>query len=312
MNTLKLYYTVGRGYCLLALTLLAFLMIPFPSNAIGLYTDTCSATPASITDVTLANSGAAGEESYLKSLFAADSPCHSGIYYKFDNWSGVETGLKTPDGIVTITDANAMSFDWSSTMKVCAVMVKGGQSSKIYKYNLEDCSCSGNDLIAPNNNGGNQAAISHVSFLYSNVSCNPVEKCYNSETAWAEGARYVKKGNWATFVDYRSGGSKTVTVFAGQTLNAGIITLNESNGNVEVKIQLNNGFVFYYPASSIDDNIKIQGYSSMPSGNPAPGLFSNKYSAQLGQTSYTVTVPKSNFYGIHLDVAQETACMPKE
>jgi hypothetical protein len=122
----------------------------------------------------------------------------------------------------------------------------------------------------------------------------------------------VKKGNWATYVDYRTGGSKTVTVFAGQTLNAGTITLNESNGNVEVKIQLNNGFVFYYPASNIDDNVKIQGYNIAPVGNPAPGLFANKSSVELGQTSYTVTVPKASFYGIHLDVAQETACLPKE
>ncbi|GEM_PF-6497870 len=38
------------------------------------------------------------------------------------------------------------------------------------------------------------------------------EKCYQDETAWGEGIRYVEQGNWATYSTYEPG--KTPLLFA--------------------------------------------------------------------------------------------------
>jgi hypothetical protein len=119
---------------------------------------------------------------------------------------------------------------------------------------------------------------------------------YRSETAWANGPRYVSRGNWATYTPYAAG---TVNVYAGQNMLAGTATMSAvSDGNVTITIALEAGW------SLQDDSnpVKIQGYSVAPSGNPSPGRFANK------GTSLTVTVPAANFYGIHLDVQKAVQC----
>lgn len=287
--------------------LLALMVMPLKARA-WVLNETCSATPVSITDVAMGNSGAGTEEAYLKSLF---DPANIGQfvgYYKFDSWSGTETGLKSLDEHIMITAADLKTFSWASDVKVYAILVKGGTLSKIYLYDVNDCSCSATGLVAPLNKAGKQADISHVSVLYSDVPCSN-EQCYSSDSAWADGARYNSKGNWATYVDFTAGGVKTVNIYAGQTKLAGTATLTTlANNNVEIKINLQNGFKFYYPSAAIDDNLKIQGYSAAPTGNPSPGLFANKYTIQLGKTSATVEVSKSKFYGIHMDVAEVVSC----
>ena len=49
------------------------------------------------------------------------------------------------------------------------------------------------------------------------------------------------------------------------------------------------------------DAIKIQGYETAPSGNPAPGQFQTYKGRELD-----IVVDAVNFYGIHLDVAKLT------
>ena len=294
--------------CRLVVAIFLFLsMSAFSIKANALVHETCSATPTIIDDVKLLNSGDATELNYLMNLFAADSGCT--IYKKFDNWDGTFP-LSSEDGNITISYADSYMFNWKSTYKVCAVLVKGGQANKVYTYDLANCSCSGNELVAPNNNGGGNPtkAISHVSFLYSNQPCETQEKCYSSDTAWVAGSKYTSKGNWATYVTY-GGVTQTIPIYAGQTKLAGSATLSPAGtGSVTIDISLINGFVFYYPSTIVDDNLKLQGYSVKPSGNPAPGLFANKLSVPLGQTSASITVPLDKYYGIHLDVAQEIAC----
>lgn len=48
-----------------------------------------------------------------------------------------------------------------------------------------------------------------------------------------------------------------------------------------------------------DNNVKIQGYNDVPTGNPAPGQFTTYKSNAL-----EVTVPGSSYFGIHLDVSR--------
>jgi hypothetical protein len=153
--------------------------------------------------------------------------------------------------------------------------------------------------------------VSHVSWCW-NVTGENGDECYQDETAWADGDRYVERGNWATYSPYVA--DSCVTLYAGQTMDAGTACFsNESAGYVDIIFELANGFIFYYDvADDEDDNIKIQDYEFAPSGNPAPGLFLWKAMAPVGSTVYTVTVPLNNFYGIHLDVAYQIDCPESE
>lgn len=228
---------------------------------------------------------------------------------KIDNWaSGGMDGIYTHAGnTIAISKSDAKTFTWSSEKEICAVIVKGGNSANVYNYGPGACTDSG--LCAPVNNSGNNADISHVTFVWNDINCNGYGKCYQEETAWSAGRRYVTRGNWATYTPYVSGG--TVNIYAGQTYLAGTATFSAvAVGQVTITINLNPGFIFYYDVTDqvADNNIKIQDYVSPPSGNPAPGLFTHKASAQVGSTSYVITVPANNFYGIHLDVAREVPC----
>jgi hypothetical protein len=121
------------------------------------------------------------------------------------------------------------------------------------------------------------------------------------ETAWADGDRYVKRGNWATYTAY-NGVEKTVTLFAGQTYDIGSVTFSApSSGFVTITIELNEFGAF----QNTKENVKIEGYTKAPSKNPAPGRFTYKGHA-VGST-YEIVVPVYNFYGVHVD-AQSKYC----
>lgn len=126
--------------------------------------------------------------------------------------------------------------------------------------------------------------------------CTVVPPCFQEETAWANGPRYVSRGNWATYTPYQEG---TVNVYAGQNMFAGTATMSAvSGGEVTITIALNAG----WSLQNVSQPVKIQGYSVAPSGNPSPGRFASK------GTSLTVTLPAANFYGIHLDVQKAVTC----
>jgi hypothetical protein len=222
--------------------------------------------------------------------------------YKFDNWvssySGPydvsEAGLANT---ITITNNNGMSFDWESDQPVCRIVVKGGPYAYVY---VVDGATSGTGLIAPNNEGGNQSAISHVSFcFYEGFGAPPCE--WVGETAWAAGNRYVTRGNWATNTPY-GGSAKSVKLYAGQTIDAGTVNFSApSGGKVTITIELNSGFrLEEFEGVVIEEAVKIQGYPSAPKANPAPGLFTT-----YKGTSLVVEVSQFAFYGVHVNVERE-------
>jgi hypothetical protein len=116
---------------------------------------------------------------------------------------------------------------------------------------------------------------------------------YKEETAWANGPRYVTRGNWATYVPYAEG---TVNVYAGQHHLAGTASFSGVvDGKVTITIELADGWSLQEGGSTV----KIQDYPVAPSGNPSPGRFAHK------GTSLTIEVPANNYYGIHLDVQKQ-------
>ena len=127
----------------------------------------------------------------------------------------------------------------------------------------------------------------------------PVEVCYQDETAWAAGSRYVTQGNWATYTPYVA--NTPVNVFAGQNYLVGTVTFSEVvDGKVTITLAALNGARL----QSVAESVKIQGYETAPSGNPAPGLFTTYKGNET-----TVIVDAYAYYGIHLDVQRVVDCM---
>jgi hypothetical protein len=119
-----------------------------------------------------------------------------------------------------------------------------------------------------------------------------IDPC-DDETAWADGARYTNKGNWGTYTEYVE--DATVTLYAGQTIDVGNVHFSavDGDGNVTITINLASGWVF----QNGDETVKIQNYTTAPSGNPSPGQFDHKCNSCT-----SIVVPANNYYGIHLDV----------
>ena len=146
---------------------------------------------------------------------------------------------------------------------------------------------------------------------------NPLCYEWQTETAWSAGARYVNRGNWATYSTYIP--NTTVSIFAGQTMEAGTVLFSEidNDNKVTITITLNDGWhlaIFDKDINGYDigeenlETVKIQGYDVAPKRNPAPGQFADKGNL------LEVTVPAATFYGIHLDVGllTEIECPEEE
>ncbi|MGA9574263.1 MAG: hypothetical protein WBS20_09985 [Lysobacterales bacterium] len=262
---------------------------------------------------TCAEVGAAffGNATYYQCWSAKRDPGEFGL--GFEDISGNE--LCDRNLIVASNDGTYVDFSaWPDG--VGAAIIKGGSGGgNVYVYEPQASSDSG--LASPLNPNNVPAGLSHVDgFCWNPLTDDPGPGfgCYEDETAWATGNRYVNKGNWATYTNY-SGEEKTVVLFAGQTMDAGDVTFSAPNaGVVTITIELNTGWRFALnPVGDdngtpiFDNNIKVQHYNSKPaSKNPAPGLFQWKTFAegQFGQ----IDVPVGIYYGVHVDVEREVDC----
>ncbi|MBN1414596.1 MAG: hypothetical protein JW973_05815 [Bacteroidales bacterium] len=134
------------------------------------------------------------------------------------------------------------------------------------------------------------------------LKCTVTDEC-TSETAWADGNRYVNKGNWATYTQKPGSFPTCVDLLAGQDMLAGQVCFLDIPGDpdhLKIKIFLNKCWSY----QDVNEPIKIQGYNgNVPSGNPAPGKFTTyKGKGEQGTSTLYVIVPVFDFYGIHLDV----------
>ncbi len=122
-------------------------------------------------------------------------------------------------------------------------------------------------------------------------------RCWQEETGWSTGCKYVDKGSWATYTKYQA--YNCVAIYAGQNMYAGTAHFScVNNGKVTITITLADG----WELAPGNESVKIQGYSTAPDSKPSPGKFAYKGSC------LTVEVCASCFYGIHLDLRKEVAC----
>jgi hypothetical protein len=126
---------------------------------------------------------------------------------------------------------------------------------------------------------------------FDGIGCEIVVDPCTYETAWADGIRYVDRGNWATYTP-RPDDGVPVILYAGQTMEAGTVVF--SDGGLTITINFNSG----WDLDDVLEPVKIQGYDVAPTSNPSPGLFTtykgDDLEINLGQV-YA-------YYGIHLDV----------
>lgn len=116
---------------------------------------------------------------------------------------------------------------------------------------------------------------------------------FQDETAWGgdTGFNIMAPGQWWYIFD--TSGATTQTIWAGQTINVGYVTVSEAVGGYRtITINLTGGWIL----QSVSEPVKIQGYNEIPTSAPAPGGFAHKGSALV------VQVPDYAFYAIHLDV----------
>jgi hypothetical protein len=218
------------------------------------------------------------------------------------------------DIIVDVTGDTFVEF-WASPYGIGAAIIKGSNNANVYVYDLSGFQAlHDSGLASPPNPNGDPAGLSNIGgFCWNPTPGDEGDECWEDETAWADGSRYVRRGNWATYTSY-SGEPKCVVLYAGQTMDAGDVCFSAPvDGEVSISIELNEGWRFaLYPADYedgipvMDNNVKVQDYASAPSGNPAPGLFMWKKFAEGDTTS--IQVPPNNFYGVHVDVEHLVEC----
>ena len=232
--------------------------------------------------------------------------CNAEFFLKIDGWDkengkdgtydyvsdpdALENEWPIHDNIITITNSAGQTFDWASVYPVTCIIVKGGPGANVFYY--PGGAYSDTSLYAPTNLNNQLYDISHVTFCFN----EPKQECeWIGETAWAAGTRYTPRGNWATYTPYVA--NSTVTLYAGRTMEAGTVNFSASIvGQVTITINLNSGWRF----EDVAENVKIQGYTSAPSGNPVPGRFA--YKGNASESSFSMAVPVNNFYGIHANV----------
>lgn len=245
------------------------------------------------------------------SCYSARSNYESGAFDKtFVDLSGND-GCKDTTIDVSVTGNTLVS--WSSTGgTVGAAIVKGSAAANVYNYMPQIFGDSG--LASPVNPSNGNAGLSNLTFCW-----NPDPKeppaCYESDTAWGAGSRYITRGNWATYTAY--GADKTVDLYAGQTKLAGAVHFSAvANGKVIITINLNEGWRFRMkPVNDVEgefaNNVHVNGYAATPAAiNPAPGSFPWVKVAVGSSTS--IEVDAKAFYGVHADVEKQVACPVEE
>ena len=227
-----------------------------------------------------------------------------------DQGGGVDPDFedKFPGFTIMVTGGTYVEWSFTPPAGMClvdlAVIVKGSNDANIYYY-PDDTYYSDEDLAAPLNASGSPAGLSNLTFCYNLVECEEPPVCdWIGETAWAAGTRYTTRGNWATFSNVAAL-KDGVKLYAGQTMEAGTVKWVAG----EIVITLNEGWRF----EDVEENVKIQGYNTPPSGNPAPGLFETKGYADPDNNTFTIPVKPSScttcaryqFYGVHVNVEWE-------
>jgi uncharacterized repeat protein (TIGR01451 family) len=93
------------------------------------------------------------------SPYAKNLTCEDVGYTTITKFDPPNSGIRSG---ITLTRVDGSHIDWSSTVPVDAVMVKGGDGGNLYEY--PSATFADDNLVTPNNASGGPAGLSHVNF----------------------------------------------------------------------------------------------------------------------------------------------------
>jgi hypothetical protein len=147
---------------------------------------------------------------------------------------------------------------------------------------------AGNESIVPPKKGA--LTLPGEAYILGPVCCLKGE-C-DEETAFGGESSGAGKAWWFY---YDISGEFEQTIYAGQEIPIGTVSIENDDDGFTFTITLENG----WKLQNVSESVKIQGYNILPGKRPAAGLFSTYKGTEL-----TKSVPASayDYYVIHLDV----------
>lgn len=126
-----------------------------------------SVTPILVTNWESGNALDECEELHERGVCSCDCTCA----YKFDNWDDFQyphtfTMTGTCGNTITVESNDGKTFNWSSTLPICAVIVKAGTDANVYCYGCQSTITHDEGLEAPKDQQGMPRDISHVTFCW--------------------------------------------------------------------------------------------------------------------------------------------------
>jgi hypothetical protein len=235
--------------------------------------------------------------------FKIDATPVNGTYYLV---TGSQNGLSTvitsgvddPLNSVTISNATATSFDWTSTLGMDAVIVKAGPNANHYAYDPESYGDTG--LVGPTNpSNGQPYGTSHVEFCYD----------YEVDVSKTANAGYERAFDWEI---EKTGDQTELTLSAGQSFAVNYQVVVDTTGYtdggwyVEGVITIDNATPYTATITGVTDVISGPVPATVDCGVTFPyelaagGTLECDYDADLPDATTrlnTATVTTSGFVG---------------
>ena len=210
---------------------------------------------------------------HVEPIFVAGNPTCVGLGYAFGFKPQPEPppsgSYPFPDGINSLTiTSDGTFFDWTSTLGIDAVIVKGGPNANLYRYDPPAEATSDTGLHSPANPSGGFATISHIEFCYD----------YELTASKTANATYTRTYTWAI--------SKTVD----DNSHAGF-TGDSFTSNYDVVVD----------QTIADSDFAVSGTITV--NNPTPFTVSFSVTDSVGGTNATVNCPTNS-----LDPGASTEC----
>jgi hypothetical protein len=234
---------------------------------LGLSTATQPAAAASVSPVFVPGNPSCADLGYDFGFKPQPEPPPTGTYTYPD---GLNSAAITSDGTY---------FDWTSTLGVDAVIVKGGPNANVYVYDPES---KGDTVLSSpiNSNTGEPFAISHIEFCYD----------YEVDVSKTANTSFKRTYSWTIA---KSADQTALTLSVGQqflvnydvTVGA---TYVDSDWAVNGKITIDNNTPFDATITGVTDAVSGIGNVSVDCGGKVPGVLAK---GQTLECTYGTDLP---------------------
>lgn len=225
----------------------------------------------------------------------------------YDENTGMFSGSWPSELTVTVTDKTYVSWTFTPPAGMClanmAVIVKGSNAANVYFY-PDGSVLADSGLASPVNSSGNPSGLSNLTFCWNLTPCAPPPVC-EEETAFGGSTPGMGNAWWFAY-DTQVGGQQPI--YAGQKAVDGAF-VEVINDVIYITLGPNmqlqpittttktNPKTGVTTTSTNNEQVKVQGYMTLPTDRPAAGLFTLYKGRNL-----TVQGNGSRYYIIHLDV----------